>query len=182
MVCYKDDTTRQLGTTTRLAFLFYTPYNQIEKLMSFKPDWAAISVAYYNGMAIGELCKKFGITSRVFYLHSEKNGWLLQDGTSTPKRLRNRKTMMLIRVGTIIEAKITSLEQRMCDGANKTSLDDARDANTLRTLITLLEKLTLLEGQGREASTPTTGAEDDQAERLRTGLAKRLEDIQEYTD
>ncbi|MGH1353244.1 MAG: hypothetical protein ACRBBN_20905 [Methyloligellaceae bacterium] len=150
--------------------------------MSTEPDWAAIAADYYNDMPVDEMCLKFGITKRKFYIYSENNGWLLQDGTTTPKRLKNRKTMMLVRIGTIIENVTTSLENRMSNTTCESSLDIARDANTVRMLVILLEKLTTLEKQGEEETTPATGVENDQAERLRTGLAKRLENIQERTD
>ncbi|NJM34786.1 MAG: hypothetical protein HC850_08815 [Rhodomicrobium sp.] len=152
-------------------------------------DWAAIERDYLAGsMTVSELCAVHGIDRNALYRRIREEGWRKRSETSarataakvTPAAKSRRPSPGLAeRLSTLLDRKMTEFENRMADGS-ATSADTERDARTLNTLVRLLEKLTspLASNKKRAGATTdaalTSKAEDD-ADRIRSDLAQRLE-------
>ncbi len=145
-------------------------------------DWDSIALAYYSGVPITRLCRNFGLTSRIFYYHTKKMGWLRKHEITSDKQLKYRQKYMIRQSFAVLTGKITKACERLELYEDLSTQQAGKEAYTLKTLIASLEQLMQLEKQIREEETQTTGATNDKAEHLRSSLAERLTRLETEPD
>jgi hypothetical protein len=166
-------------------------------------DWAAIRAAYESGSETPvAIARRYGIHHFNIYNSARRDAWvppvpplvvppprrpkpttLLDRDAATPSNaIRTRKKThrrMVERLYSIIDAKLSQMENRMPGQDDQKSTDHEREAKTIGTLISNIEKVQELDGDAAKSRTLNNKAVTsthlaDDTERLGRDLAERL--------
>jgi transposase-like protein len=152
-------------------------------------DWAAIAREYTEAaLTVTEICALHGISVKTLYRRAAQEGWKMRHKCAATAPARAQRASLSERLLTALDQKMTEFENRMTQGGAATAADSERDARTLNTLVRLFEKLKGFGGKSeadaKAIASPvhaatSAGKDAHDADRLRHGLAQRLEKLRE---
>lgn len=141
-------------------------------------------------LSVKALCQHYGITRNQLYKKARENNWpgrskkKPQDKKQSTHALisaTQRRESLLLRLYSALNQELETLEKRLAMPDDTCASEHERYARTLTSLVRLFDKLIEIEAQdaARGTSNQTTDQtaikHNEDAERLRTELAARLE-------
>jgi len=137
-------------------------------------DWLAVREAYEATSEPRHLiCHRFGISSWQLSDRAATDGWMLRrPGT---KGTYDQRRRMIERLFKTLEAKLSSLEERMATQGSGTSADADREARDLSAIVRNFEKVADADDKLKrriKRRRPETVAAD--SDRIRDEIAQRL--------